>query len=46
MQKYKLKTDSYIQKTERIQRLNKKEYQNLFVSLCLFTDGPVLFTGL
>ena len=36
-------TDPYIKKTERIQRWNKKEYQNLFVS---FTEGPVPLTGL
>ena len=46
MQNYKVKTDPYIKKTERIQRWDKKEYQNLFVSLYLFTEGPVLFTGL
>ena len=46
MQNYKLKTDSYTRKTERIQRWNKKDYQNLFVSLYLFTEGPVLLTGL
>ena len=46
MQNYKVKTDPYIKTTERIQRWNKKKYQNLFVSLYLFTEGPVLFTGL
>ena len=36
MQNYKLKTDPYIKKTEKTQRWNKKEYQNLFVSyICL-----------
>ena len=46
MQNYNLKTDPYIKKTERIQRWNKNEYENLFVSLYLFTEGPVLPTGL
>ena len=36
MQNYKLKTDPYIKKTERIQRLNKKESQNLFVYILIF----------